>query len=667
MQERKLSGVGRTLDHIGSLFTRGHNDKNRFVGGLVVASLAVGGGLLVSSAPDKDSHETSQDDKARNYEQLDSIARCDIDPETTVVKVTKDASGKVATLELEHRVQPKETLSSIAGCYFDESLGQAGVESLQQANRITDPNVIHPGDELTVYVTAPETVTSMLDRDAQSIADISGFSAETITTINSDVINEEAIIVPGKPIVLPRQAGIITGLQVAVVAPGDTYYKIAKAHNANVALTQSINFTEAGELRPGYIVLVPAPEDITNVTDSGGEIITPEKKLLNFVDEYGKYADEVQKRYGVPRDLVLAQAILESGYGEKELAVKANNFHGLKANDNWQGNTYTKVTEEYIDPEETDQFDIVEIINPDVDGKIHAKVNAKFRKYSSVEEGFLNYGDKLKNEGNYDDAFDSEDPYRFLDKMLDNKGAKYATDPAYGVNVKRLVKAIQDLDNAPVAPENATSDVDPSIAEKINAVDLTVEGYNKFVENIDKSYMPVAAEYSSFVPEKNHTDQDPTEMLIWHYTVSEYRDPKHFIGSIYNTGVNYGYDLAVQFFIGRDGQLYQLTDMSAKVNHIMSFSNISTGVEIEAKNQADVTTKQYETAAYWAVYNLIKQGLIDDKTLANLPDLVGGHYDMRVHYGKDGINGDDHTDFPPEESASLRGKVAELMKEMGYE
>ena len=49
----------------------------------------------------------------------------------------------------------------------------------------------------------------------------------------------------------------------------------------------------------------------------------------------------------IPPSIIMAQAILESGWGESELSTKANNYFGIKADSSWTGEVYNGATHEY--------------------------------------------------------------------------------------------------------------------------------------------------------------------------------------------------------------------------------------------------------------------------------------------------------------------------------
>ena len=53
---------------------------------------------------------------------------------------------------------------------------------------------------------------------------------------------------------------------------------------------------------------------------------TPER----YIEKYGRLADSVSAVYGVPAAIILAQGMLESGYGASNLARLKNNHFGIR-------------------------------------------------------------------------------------------------------------------------------------------------------------------------------------------------------------------------------------------------------------------------------------------------------------------------------------------------
>ena len=133
-----------------------------------------------------------------------------------------------------------------------------------------------------------------------------------------------------------------------------------------------------------------------------------------YIDKYKETAMEAMRTHGIPASITLAQGCLESGDGNSDLAIKANNHFGIKCHNDWKGPTYYKKDD---DP-----------------GK------SCFRKYRNASESFKDHSDFLRYRDRYAFLFDLE--------ITDYKGwcyglkkAGYATDPQYA---ERLIKIIDD-------------------------------------------------------------------------------------------------------------------------------------------------------------------------------------------------------------------------------
>ena len=63
--------------------------------------------------------------------------------------------------------------------------------------------------------------------------------------------------------------------------------------------------------------------------------VTPQE---DYIRKYSATAVREMYRSGVPASITLAQGLLESRYGQSELAVKGNNHFGIKCHD-WTGPT----------------------------------------------------------------------------------------------------------------------------------------------------------------------------------------------------------------------------------------------------------------------------------------------------------------------------------------
>lgn len=132
-----------------------------------------------------------------------------------------------------------------------------------------------------------------------------------------------------------------------------------------------------------------------------------------YVEQWKGVAMEQMMLHAIPASITLAQGILESGSGNSDLAVKANNHFGIKCHD-WQGKKMYK----------------------DDDTQ-----NECFRVYKSAEESYIDHSEFLKKGKRYAFLFDyKSDDYKSWAKGL--KQAGYATNPKYP---DLLIGIIEDL------------------------------------------------------------------------------------------------------------------------------------------------------------------------------------------------------------------------------
>lgn len=140
-----------------------------------------------------------------------------------------------------------------------------------------------------------------------------------------------------------------------------------------------------------------------------------------FIDKISAYAKVLQSEYGVLPSISIAQAILESNWGNSELSEKYNNFYGIKGSE--EANTVLMNTKEFVDEE-------------------WIEINGRFRIYESWQDS-MNAHAKLFVEGTTWNpqqyaAVLAADNYRDAAFALQASG--YATDPTYP---EKLIELIQ--------------------------------------------------------------------------------------------------------------------------------------------------------------------------------------------------------------------------------
>ena len=170
---------------------------------------------------------------------------------------------------------------------------------------------------------------------------------------------------------------------------------------------------------------------ITILTFITASAQTAQQKTLAeaYLEKYASFAVEEMQRSGVPASITLAQGMLESSYGNSELAVKANNHFGIQCHNDWTGKRY-----EHMDAGELRQF----------------------RKYKSVLESYADHSDFLANRSRYSALFELErTDYKGWANGL--KQAGYAEDPEYAAKLIRMIEMFRlyEYDSADVSIEES--------------------------------------------------------------------------------------------------------------------------------------------------------------------------------------------------------------------
>ncbi len=148
----------------------------------------------------------------------------------------------------------------------------------------------------------------------------------------------------------------------------------------------------------------------------------------DFVTALIEPAQKVQKSLGVPFEVVIAQAALETGWGQKIIkdqdGSSSNNLFNIKADSRWAGDKITKDTLEF------EQGAMIKKSEP-------------FRTYQSLTDSVDDYINFLSTSERYQDALqDSGNVEHFLQGL---QKAGYATDPQYADKILGTLKTVTNL------------------------------------------------------------------------------------------------------------------------------------------------------------------------------------------------------------------------------
>lgn len=151
--------------------------------------------------------------------------------------------------------------------------------------------------------------------------------------------------------------------------------------------------------------------------------ISTDNNKRKFVEKLEKEAEKNFHDFGILPSVTMAQAILESGWGKSELAIKYNNLFGIKADKRWDGAIATIKTKENYDDE----------------------IKANFRKYDNINESILDHGEFLAENKRYGDAglFEGEN-YIKQAQALEDAGYSTSKDedgnPIYADKLIRVIR-----------------------------------------------------------------------------------------------------------------------------------------------------------------------------------------------------------------------------------
>lgn len=153
--------------------------------------------------------------------------------------------------------------------------------------------------------------------------------------------------------------------------------------------------------------------------------------VSDFLARLQEPALAASRASGVPAELILAQAALETGWGRYRITTASggdsHNLFGIKAGSRWQGATTAVTTSEYVDGQEQKRVE-------------------RFRVYGSYTESFADYARLIGNNPRYASVVAAPNAAQAAHAL---QRAGYATDPAYA---DKLVAVMDSI--GPLSPEH---------------------------------------------------------------------------------------------------------------------------------------------------------------------------------------------------------------------
>lgn len=170
-----------------------------------------------------------------------------------------------------------------------------------------------------------------------------------------------------------------------------------------------------------------------------------------FMAQHAQAAQQAQATSGIPATFMVAQAALETGWGQREIRFEdgrtSHNLFGIRAGGNWKGPVAEVWTTEFVN------------------GSAQ-KVRGQFRAYGSYEESFNDYARLISQNPRYATAMRQLDNPQAFASALQQAG--YATAPNYASVLGAMIEKTQRLQGA-AAPTMAGLNV-PSRAQPMGGM-----------------------------------------------------------------------------------------------------------------------------------------------------------------------------------------------------
>jgi len=191
--------------------------------------------------------------------------------------------------------------------------------------------------------------------------------------------------------------------------------------NATAALQGGLPVADAGTASAATPSAAPTA---ASAPASGVDFTDPQwrpKSAQEFIAAIQPHAERAAAELGVPARALIAQAALETGWGQRMGGRQADgsggfNLFGIKAGASWSGARAGQVTSEYGSSGWTSE-------------------RADFRSYRSIGESFDDYVRFLKGNPRYADALRAGNVHGFAQGL---QSAGYATDPDYAQKIIRV-------------------------------------------------------------------------------------------------------------------------------------------------------------------------------------------------------------------------------------
>lgn len=270
------------------------------------------------------------------------------------------------------------------------------------------------------------------DSDSSSAADSSAASQTSDTASSASQASAESTAsaqATSESSASAASAAIQASSAAESATAAESSVSVASSSNAvqSAAATQTSDAaSSASQAAATTTTLAAANTDTaSNQVDLSSLYFSSNAKSQNFIESVAQGAINGWTKYGVLPSVTVAQAILESGWGQSALSTQAHNLFGIKGS--YNGQYVTMQTREVYNGQSYYIYD-------------------NFRKYANNSESVEDHGNFLYSNSRYANLL-GDQSYASVARKLQADG--YATDPSYASSLIKLVEMynLTQLDN----------------------------------------------------------------------------------------------------------------------------------------------------------------------------------------------------------------------------
>lgn len=274
------------------------------------------------------------------------------------------------------------------------------------------------------------------DSDSSSAADSSAASQTSDTASSASQASAESTAsaqATSESSASAASAVASTAIQASSAAESTTAAASSVSAASSSSAVQSLAATQtsdaassASQAAAATTTVAAANTDTaSNQVDLSSLYFSSNAKSQNFIESVAQGAINGWTKYGVLPSVTVAQAILESGWGQSALSTQAHNLFGIKGS--YNGQYVTMQTREVYNGQSYYIYD-------------------NFRKYANNSESVEDHGNFLYSNSRYANLL-GDQSYASVARKLQADG--YATDPSYASSLIKLVEMynLTQLDN----------------------------------------------------------------------------------------------------------------------------------------------------------------------------------------------------------------------------